>query len=81
MQAFCKLRILHNTGLIFLAVLFPREQDLIILDLDLIDLLIVNHRHECAIVHLLDLLLREIWSCHIIEHQDDSQNQDIIKGQ
>ena len=81
MEPVNQIRIFHNAGFISLVIVLVGKQDLVVLELDFIDVFIVDHRHEGAVIDLLDLLLGKIRSGHFIEQEHDRQNQNIIKRQ
>ena len=75
-QAFGSAGVVHQPGLIDRAVL-AREQNAVVLDLDLVDLLVFGHGHERAVVHVFDARLLEQWRDKQV-HEEQNQHHDRV---
>ena len=80
-QAVGERRIVHDARAVFFCIIRIREENLVLLDLDAADVLLLDHVHERAVVHLLELCLLEIGTRHLIEEQHEEQHHDIEEEQ
>ena len=52
-----KVGIVHHAGTVYALAVLAGEEYLVLLDLDRPDIFLFGHRHECAVIHFLYLLL------------------------
>ena len=55
MKTLCQGWILHNTCFIYLIFILIRKYDLVIFDFYFTNLAIIDHVHECSIIHFFHL--------------------------
>ena len=78
MEAFCQLRVIDDTGTVFLPI-FIFEENLIGIYLYAGNFFIVGHVHEGPIIDLLDALLVIIGLGNGIEDDNYGQGDDIVE--
>ena len=78
LQAVDQVGIVHQAGLVYLRVVFVREEDLVVLHLHTADLLIFRHGHKRAVVDLLDLPLAQPGHCQEVERQNHENDDGVI---
>ena len=81
MQPIRERRVVHDARAVLLRIVRVGEEDLVLLDLDAADVLVLDHVHERAVIHLLELCLFEIGPRHLIEEQHEEQHHDIEEEQ
>ena len=78
-QALRQVGAVHQAGFVDIFPGLVGKQDLVFLDLHLADLLLFGHRHKGAVVHFLNLLLRNHRkSKEIDQHQHQQRNAVIV---
>ena len=74
MQTLHQLGVIHESCLVCLLVVLLRKEDLVLLHLDLVDFLVLRHRHEGRVVHFLHLILAEHRHENRIEQEDRKED-------
>lgn len=77
-QPFRQLRVVDDARAVFVAVLVL-EENLVLFDLDVGDLFVFRHVHERPVIDLFDTLRIIIRPGDGVEHENDSQSDDIIE--
>ena len=73
--------LLHDAGLVHLRVVLVGKDDLVRLDLDVSDLLVLCHLHECAVVHFLHLGGVVHGNCDKIQNKQNDEGNDVKRQQ
>ena len=80
-QPLCERGVVHRAGRIDLLLILVGKDDLIILDLDLTDVLLLDHAHERAVIDLFHLIFHQQRRDEHVEQQHDQDDDAVVVDQ